>query len=290
VAERFRITKAQALALTEPGPNGEPPVYNKADVQRALQFAKSREQREDVDYRFRWVTEQENAVPERTGLLIGIEYWGEVPWKPKDRARNRVITILEGVHVRSHINPFLDGNKPYKEFVMNPINGRFWGLGVAEVNRFLQDSADNLLMSSNDAVNLAINVPLLVGHAFAGDPNQLKRRMPFDVIRCANPDAVKEVPSDFNAMQMAATTLMQRKADMQQSAGSLDPQQLQTSDRPVATQISEITRLASQRLELQIQIMEKDDFPWLGRTLLSRPARPSSSAWTTLTPRPTCAS
>lgn len=280
VAKRFRVTVPEARAMARRG------VYNKAAVEQAIQFAKTREERTTGEHRSRFsqIPDQELETADEMKLLVGFEYWGQVPWKPMDKAENRVVTILEGVHVRSTINPFIDGDIPFKEIVMNPINGRFWGLGPLEVTRYLQDSADNMLMTMTDAMDLMVNGPMLVGNAFAGDLNRLKRRKFNDVIRCSNPDMVKPLPIDLSSMQMAGMELARRRSDMRQATGSLDPQNISDGERDTATKVSEVVRLASQRLELQVQIIEKDDFPWLGKAIHSRIKQfmPSAGAVATL--------
>ncbi len=280
VAKRFRISVPEARNMARRG------VYDERQVQMAVQFAKKRDERSSGrhDTRFSTTPDQEHEVPEETLMLTGLEYWGEVPWKPFDKAQNRVVTLLEGIHVRSTINPFIDGNIPFKEVTMNPINGRFYGLGPLEVSRFLQDSADNMLMTMTDATNMMVNGPLLVGNAFAGDLNRLKRRRFNDVIRCSNPDAVKPIPQDLSAMQLGGIEYIRRREAMKSATGSLDPQSISDGERDTATKVSEVVRLASQRLELQIQIIEKDDFPWLGRTIHSRIKQfmPSQGAVATL--------
>lgn len=280
VAKRFTITVPEARAMARRG------VYNKAAVEMAAKMAQKREVRTsgEDDTRFSDVPDQEKEVPDEMLLLTGLEYWGQVPWKPLDKADNRVVTLLEGVHVRSTINPFIDGNIPFKEVTMNPINGRFYGLGPLEVARFLQDSADNMLMTMTDATNMMVNGPLLAGNAFAGDLNRLRRKKFNDVIRCSNPDAVKPLPLDLSAMQLGGIEYVRRQEAMRRATGSLDPQNISDGERDTATKVSEVVRLASQRLELQIQIIEKDDFPWLGRGIHSRIKQfmPSAGAVATL--------
>ncbi len=141
-----------------------------------------------------------------------------------------------------------------------------------------------MLMTMTDAMDLMVNGPLLVGNAFAGDLNRLRRRRFNDVIRCSNPDMVKPLPLDLSAMQLSGMELNRRRSDMRQATGSLDPQNISDGERDTATKVSEVVRLASQRLELQVQIIEKDDFPWLGRAIHSRIKQfmPSEGAVATL--------
>ena len=263
VAKRFRITKSQAEALIRYG------VYDELSTRRAMQVASDRDSKSPRgDDRF---SREDKRVPHDTGILTGFEYWGEVPYITSDGATNRVITVLGGEVVRDSINPFFDGAIPFKEIVINPIAGRFYGLSPGEIIRFLQDSADNLLMAVNDGVDLAINSPLLVGSAFGGDPNRLKNRSTFDIIPCSNPEAVMPVPCDFNALTLATADLARRKQDMREAGGATNPvQAIPSGDRTTATEINTLAQMASQRVGLMVQIYERDYLPWYGRTALSR--------------------
>ena len=263
VAHKFRISKQEALRLGEAG------VYNLNRVREAVRRASNDVQKSTEDRRFE---DLERETHGDYGMLSGFEFWGETPFRPSDGARNRVITILNGVHVRSHMNPYLDGNIPFKEIVLNPISGRFYGLGIGEVIRFLQDSTDNLFMLYNDASDLAVRNVMLVGTGFNGDIGRLQRRIPNDVIPVGNPDAVKPLEIDLNALAFSAQEMQRRKLSMREASGATNPLQAipSGSDRQTATEVSELVRLASQKVELMVQLVEKDAYPWVGRTIHSR--------------------
>jgi hypothetical protein len=267
-AKRFRISKAQVLELSRPGPNGEPPVYDYAAVSRIIDMGRTRPDETKGNVRF---NQGVDLVSQETGMFNGFEYYGNVPWNPQDGARNRFLTMLEGEVVRSSMNPMFDGQIPLKEVVVNPLVGRFYGLSPCEVIRFLQDSADNMLMVGNDAADMAAHAPLLVGSSFGGNPEQLRKRAPLDTIACNNPEAVMPVPVDLNALQFAMNDMMRRKMEMREASGATNPMQaIAGGDRQTATESSLLARYASQRVEMMAKIFEREDFPWIGRTLHSR--------------------
>jgi hypothetical protein len=255
-------------------------IYDKEDVLLAIRTGQDTQARRDDGYGghgghggmgYGFMPEQQHILPNKYAQLTGFEGWGDVPFREPDGYQNRVITILNGVRVRSHLNPFIDGAKPFKEFIMNPIPGRHYGLSPAEVIRFLQDAADNMLMVLNDAADLAIHSPLLMGMAFGGDPDRLKRRMPLDVIECTNVDAVKPIPVDTNVLTFATNYLMRQKMTMREAAGAPNPTQgIESQGEATATEISTISRFATQRIELMTQVIEKDDLPWMGKTIANR--------------------
>ena len=187
--------------------------------------------------------------------------------------------------MRSRINPFIDGNIPFKEVTINPISGRFYGLSPAEVIRFLQDSADNLLMVFNDAADFAIRGPLLVGHAFNGNPQQLRERKLNDIIECSNPDMVKPLPVDFNPLQFAANEMLRRKITMREATGATNQAQaLGSPGEQTATEVNETVRLASTKVDAMAQLIERDDYPFIGRKIhaLLRQFSPEGGAIATL--------
>ena len=264
VAKRFQLTRAVTKELAGAG------TYHFAEgVRRALMVSSGGDSKISEFGGQSRFPEEPKGLPEEFGSLTGFEYWGKVPYKTQDGASNRVITILEDQVVRSHINPYIDGMVPFKEIVVNPVAGRFDGLAPTEVLRFLQDSADSMLMALTDAANLAVRPSMVVGSAFGGDVDEVMRRD--EIIKARNADAVKPLPVDLNALQYAGMELFRRKSSMRETAGS-NAQQLLSSeggDR-TATAASELVRLTSQRVELMVMLMERDDYPWLGRALHSR--------------------
>lgn len=269
VAKRFTLTMQEALRLGEAG------VYDIDDVRDAIGRAlappetgagHSRAATQYVRKRFPGAI---TDLPDQFATLDGFEYWGESPVRSPDRVQNRVITLLNGVRVRSRANPFLDGNIPFKEIVVNPIAGRFYGLSPAEVVRFLQDSTDALLMAFTDLVTRAVKGPIFVGQAWGGNPQDLID-LP-SIINCTDVKQVANMPIEINVLQFCAAEITRRKLTMREGTGATNTlQAIGTGDRATATEVSELVRLASQRIEPMIQLIEREDYPWIGRTLHSR--------------------
>lgn len=266
VGIRFQLSFAKARQLASQG------VYDPSAVERAIRIAGTRDSSNSKrGARHPEEEHRQRSVPKEVGVIDALEIWGAVPFKPADGAYNRVCTLLEEELVRTHINPYIDGCIPFKEVVVNPLSNRFYGLSVASVIRFLQDSADSLLMASNDAVQLAINMPLLMGGAFGGDPKRLRNRAPLDIIPCVNAEAVAPVPVDTSILGFAQTYYEGLKMKMREAGGATNPMQaIPTSDRQTATESSLLARFGTQRIETIVQIFERDVFPWIGRTIHSR--------------------
>jgi hypothetical protein len=197
--------------------------------------------------------------------MDGIEYWGLVPLKHKDGASNRVVTMLEGETARSTINPHAKGFIPFVDVVTNPMTGRFFGLSPNEVNRFLQDSADQFLMLMSDAAAYMVRPQYLAGIGLQADTDRIQAGVMNDIIPCSNPEMLVRIERDYNALQFAAQQIMNRKQSMRESSGSLAPvQESLGADRMAATVGAEIVRLASQRVESMVMVSERDVFPMVG--------------------------
>ena len=267
-AKRFRITRAKAMELAKEG------VYDMEDVKKAINDQITGDQQtsnfDDIGGPRKW-PDLESELPDRLAVLNGFEYWGHSPIETSDGISNRVITLLNGHRVRSRINGWLDGDIPIKEIVMNPVGGRHYGLGPAEVVRFLQDSADSFLMNFTDAANAAVRGPLLVGNTWSGDETQLRQRRLLDVIRCGDVKQVAPVPTDLPALEYAMVEMARRKQMMREATGATDPlQAIPSGGEKTATEVSTLVQIASQKVDIMVQLVERDDYPWIGRTLHSR--------------------
>jgi hypothetical protein len=265
IVKRFQTTEQQARELVRRG------TYDREATERAISIAKGRKggrlPKDDTTKRF----EQFSQVA-RYGGMTGFECWAETPHKHRDGARNRVITLLEGEVVRSHINPYLDGMFPFVDFVTNPVMGRWYGMSPGEVVRFLQDATNHFLMAMTDAANMAIRSPLLVGHAFQGDLDRLQNRGPLDNIVCANPDAVKPLQTDLNTLQYAGLHYLQRITRIREATGAVPGgvQPIQPQGEQTATQFRGVAELASERVVFMANLLERDAFPRVARMFHSR--------------------
>jgi hypothetical protein len=262
--KRFRTPQYAAIDLANAG------TWDKEGVARAISHENSPRGPARSDTTPRRFMDLRREAPSMYDILHAVTLWAHLPFRPADGVRNRVITIINGELVENHMNPFQDGNFPVKEFVMNPIHGRFDGLSPAETNRYLQDSEDNLLMDITDTSNMAARGVLLAGVGLGINVDRLRRRSPGDVIPCNDPTLLSAVPFDATALSLAMQE-MQRRADQQRrSAGSINAQTIASVDRPTATSTNQLVRLASQRVELMVQLLERDGYPWMGKTLHSR--------------------
>lgn len=264
-AKRFTITPQEARRLAAAGAYDDP-----AAVERAIVSMKKQPPIAEgmVSPQQRQFDRLIDKLPSKMGLLCGFEYFGEYPDRTADGMSNRKITLLNGELVAGYGNPFMDGAIPYKEIVVNPVQGRFWGLSPAEVVRYLQDSTDHFMMMLQDATNTALRGPLLAGRGFGGDIERIRNAKYGEVIDVTDKDKIGPIPRDTSVLQLSMVELARRKVNMREATGANSPQQpVPLSGRPTATEVSEVTRIASQRGEMMTMLIEKDDYPHIGRTL-----------------------
>jgi hypothetical protein len=256
VAKRFRITRQQAESLGASG------VYDAQAVKEALGDAKEAGG-SSVGGPERFPDKTPKAS--KTGHFIGFEGWGFVPGKHADGASNRAMTQINGKLVRSTMNPHYRGVIPFKEIVVNPLTGRFDGLSPNEVNRFLQDFADHMRMTSSEAATDMTRPRSLINLASGINPDEIAYGKRWIEASGDLQNAVYPIPMQYNALQFAAQALQESKLAMRGSSGSLDPLgETLGGDRMAATTTSEIVRLASQRGELMATLSEREDFPFIG--------------------------
>ncbi len=112
-------------------------------------------------------SQAENMRTERFARPIEIwEMWGTVPSEmvPDDGGTQRVVTIANGrVILRNRPNPFWHGKKPFLNY--SPIRDphEFFGMGKAEISEKLQYTANKMVCSKLDALDLFIH-PQFIGN------------------------------------------------------------------------------------------------------------------------------
>lgn len=271
--KRFEIYEEEARALAQSPGEGIPPVYDPAAVERAIRAGRYTGGSDPVgtSSRMNDYTKNRSEGSRYMNKMTGFEYHGFSPVRRRDGFSQRTLTMLNGVMVRSSGMPYISGQIPIKEFTPMPVPGRHWGLSPAAVIRFLQDAADANLMLITDMLTNAMYGPLMVSPGFGGDREALRNRHVRQLIEVLDPTKVAQVPTDYNAMRFGIDWYGRQKQVMRESSGRTDPvQAIPTSGDKTATEVGELVRLASQRIETMIQLIERNDYPWIGRTLHER--------------------
>lgn len=260
-AERFRMNAHVAK---------ETPNFDQAAVARAI--AKGPAVKPDQQ-RFREGIDQptENVSMSDFKDMIGFDYWGWVPWT-QDGMNWRRITLLNGEKVIDRPYPYADPYLPYHAAVINPVQGRLYGVSPAEIIRPDQGFADALKTLLAEAVIRMVHPPIAYDPDMENDPIQAKlREWKADVLI-----PVRGGPASIGAIQYNADLnagwqmIGGLKASMQEAAGNQGISGEPGPDREAATVGSARVQLAMDRVEFAAQVLESDFLPCLGRGILRR--------------------
>jgi hypothetical protein len=166
---RFIIPQFEAQEHIETG------RWRKAATTRALEYGpKHLKERWSDDYRSGLDRPMFNEMPEAYKPGIAYEVWARVPYKTADGVPNRRITVFNGQLVESIPAPYLfDCNVPFCELTLNPIKGRFRGLGPGTLAKYTQDFTDALLVCLARSVVRKTDPPVLYSHGADLDLGQL---------------------------------------------------------------------------------------------------------------------
>lgn len=174
VAKRFRVTKVSARRLAEQE------IWDRERTEQAIRNA-GIIRPEDKD-RVR-EGDQKYAEPVSDfGEMIGYEYWGDVPEgmklkTPDGRTTDEgwgVITIVNGMVVRGDAWPLADYCFPFHPLIINPCQGRFWGVAPAETIRYDQSFADAIKMLVAEAIVRSVHPPIAYDSDADFDVNKLR--------------------------------------------------------------------------------------------------------------------
>lgn len=264
-AKKFRMNTFEAHKLAKYG------LYNKEAVERAFAGSGSMSPEEE-ERSIRQGLDQpaESKAPEEFRDRIGYEYWGDVPWETDGSVR-RVITVLNGEKVRDVAYPLNDPALPFHSLIINPLQGRFYGVAPAEVIRYDQSFADAVKMLLAQAVIRNVLPPIAYDPSAVDDPEALKEWKPEALIAATggpNSVGVVKYNADFyNGFQMLAglqTSMLQASGAEGGGMGEAGP------DREAATVGAKRLEYAVERPELAAMVIENDGLPQIGLALLRR--------------------
>jgi len=209
--------------------------------------------------------------------MTGYEYWGDVPAdadvrddETGEKITRGVITILNTRVVRARSWPLTDHNLPFHALIINPVQGRFYGISPAEVIRFDQSFADAMKILLAEAVVRMVHPPI----AYDSDAD-------FDVAKLREwkadlPIPVRGGPSAIGTLQYNADVnagfnlLMGLKEEIKGGSGAEGGIQGENGpDRESATGANQRIQMALDRPELAGMILESECLPRIGKAFLA---------------------
>lgn len=267
VAKRFRMNAFEARRMVLKG------LYEKSSVEDAIGApmgggSEGAERRDS--FRVGLDSPTDTDAPESFKDMIGYEYWGEVPWE-KDGSTRMVITVLNNELVRADPWPLADYCLPFHSLTINPVTGRFYGLGPAEIVRYDQSFADAIKILLAEAIVRQVHPPIAFDSTVDLDVAQLNEwRADQPIPVQGGPSAIGTLRYDAN-IQSGFAMLSGLKDSMQGASGALGAAQgEQGPDREAATVGSLRYQQALERPEMAARLLEEDALPPIGKAILRR--------------------
>ena len=263
-AKRFKMNAGEASRMVAKG------MYKSSGVEDAIRGAGTTITPDTPS--FREGKDQPTNASAHPDLkdMIGYEYWGEVPWDDDGMSR-RVITILNNVLVRNDPYPLSDPFLPFHSFIINPVQGRFYGISPAEVVRWDQSFADAIKILLAEAIIRQVHPPI------AFDPDADVDVAATNAWKADALISVRGGPNSIGTLQYGANIangfamLQGLKVGIQDTAGA--PGGIQGEPGPAresATGASARLQFAMDRPELAAMVLENECLPPIGLAILRR--------------------
>ena len=266
VAKRFRMNAIEAKAKAAAG------IYKSAAVDRAISEPGKGQTVPQTDS-FRSGMDQPYETPGLSDFreMIGYEYWGDVPWEDDQGSSRRVITVLNNVVVRNDPYPLADPSLPFHTLIINPVQGRFYGISPAEVIRYDQDLADAIKILLAKAIIRQVHPPIAFDPDADVDTKALRAWTPDAFIAArGGPASVGTIRYDANVAN-GFGMLMNLKDSMQGASGAMGGIQGEMGpDRESATGANQRLQMAMDRPELAAMVLENECMPPIGQGILRR--------------------
>ncbi len=263
-AKRFRMNAAEARRVARGG------LYDATKVESAISGAGVTATAEQPSFREgRDQPTDRDAHPDLKDM-IGYEYWGEVPWD-QDGSSRRVITILNNVLVRNDPYPLADPYLPFHSLIINPTQGRYYGISPAETVRYDQSFADAIKILLAEAVIRQVHPPIAFDPEADVDVAALKAWKADAIIAArGGPNAVGTIQYGANVANGFAM-LQGLKVGIQDASGALGGIQGEPGPaRESATVGVQRLQFAMDRPELAAMILENECLPPIGAAILRR--------------------
>ena len=265
-AKRFRMNALEARRMAKSG------LYDSAAVEQAIRTGGgSNTQTSNDNFRIGYDQPEDKKQLDEFSEMVGYEYWGDVPWVDDVGSSRQVITVLNNVLVREDAWPLADYDLPFRALIINPVQGRFYGISPAEVVRYDQSFADALKMLLAEAIIREVHPPI----AFDPDADP-----DLAALRAWRADAligVRGGPASIGTVRYAANLqggmaiLSGIKNEIANTSGANAGIQGQPGpSRESASVGVRRLQLAGERPELAAMVLERECMPQIGRSVLRR--------------------
>jgi len=266
-AKRFQMNAAAANRMVEGG------LWKADAVRKAVNGATSNRPHDSAEDDLREGLDQPEDRTQYSEFkdLTGYEYWGEVPWKTDAGSNRQVITIWNNEVVRVDDYPLNDPHLPFHSLVVNPMQGRFYGISPAEVIRYDQSFADAVKILLAEAIVRRVHPP--IAYDTDGDFNVDK----LDLWKADVPIGIRGGPNAIGTLKYdadvgAGFALWQGLVDnIQGGSGATGGVQGEEGpDREAATVGAFRIQAAMDRPELAAMILEEHSLPSISKAFIRR--------------------
>ena len=266
-AKRFKMNAIEANAKGAQG------IYNAEAVIRAISDLgkQSSVSMTKDDFRVGFDRPTDTKAHSDFREMICYEYWGDVPWADEYGSSRRVITVMNNVVVRNDPWPLADAHLPWYSLIINPVQGRFYGISPAEVIRYDQDFADAMKILLAEAVLRQVHPPIAYDSDSDFDVAKLREwRADLPIGVRGGPNSIGTLRYDANVAN-GYSMLTGLKLSMQEASGALGGIQGEPGpDRESATGAQNRIQMAMDRPELAGMLIENDCLPQVGLAILRR--------------------
>jgi len=273
-AKRFRMNSMEARRMK---------IYDQTAVEKAISKGSSPAPENKDSFRRGLDQPTDTQGLSEFKPMVGYEYWGDVPdgvplrmetgklANSNETGGRGVITILNGEVVRNDVWPLADYCLPAHAFIINPVNGRFYGVSPAEVIRWDQSFADAMKILVCKAAIRQVHPPIAYDSDADFDPAKLREwRADLPIPIRGGPSAIGTLRYDAN-LPNGMSVLNSIKAGIQEGSGALGAIQGQDGpDREAATVGSQRLQFAMDRPELAAMVIENECLPPLAKGVLRR--------------------
>jgi len=271
-AKKFKMNGFEARRKADSG------YYSKSGVDAALGSAIKSVEMKEQSFRFGLdQPAQADPIPDFKEMT-GYEYWGNIPVEADVRddetgkvITRGVITVLNTQRVRAKEWPLTDPRLPFFTLIINPVQGRFYGISPAEVVRFDQSFADAIKILLAEAIVRQVHPPI----AYDSDAD-------FDVAKLREwkadlPIPVRGGPASIGTLRYDAniangfSLLKGLKQEIQGGSGALGSIQGENGpDRESASVGIQRYQMALDRPELAGMVLESECLPPIAKAMLMR--------------------
>jgi hypothetical protein len=158
---------------------------------------------------------------------------------------------------------------------MIPFNSRPFGMGVAEVGRFMQDQLNTLNWLRAAAMIKTVNAPTIADPSQFDDISQLEEPASDQLVLLRSGGdinrAAAQMQYNYGTLFTAAQMIQEDRAAFRDGTGVIDiVRGIPAGGRTTAKEVSELTTQGNIPIDVRVDLIENEDLPHLARDVGQR--------------------